>query len=179
MRKLLSLLSDLIIVALLLIVGAVLALKFVSHAEMRAVLTGSMEPELPVGSLLIILPAPYDEIQIGDDITFVRDQNLTLVTHRVIEKDDESQTITTQGIANNVPDSPTRYANVVGKVVFDIPYAGYFVIWTSELKGRVICGIIIVALVAFSFLFSGDGKQKQDKKINKNNDLQGGNSHES
>ena len=163
MKRLISVLTDLLIVALLLTVGAVLALKFVSHAEMKAVLTGSMEPELPVGSLLVILPVSYDDIQIGDDITYVRDMNLTLVTHRVLAKDDESQTITTQGIANNVPDPPSRYDNVVGKVVYHIPYAGYFLVWTSDLKGKVICGIIITALVAFSLLFSREKPESSEK----------------
>lgn len=133
---------------------------------MKAVLTGSMEPELPVGSLLIISPAEYEDINIGDDITFVRDKNLTLVTHRVIEKDDETQKITTQGIANNSADKSTSYGNVVGKVAFHIPFAGYFVIWTSDLKGKIICGIIIVALVALSILFSNSEPEKNSPEEN-------------
>lgn len=131
---------------------------------MKAVLTASMEPELPVGSLLIISPADYKNIQIGDDITFVRDNNLTLVTHRVIEKDDKTQYITTQGIANNSADKPTSYDNVVGKVVFHIPLVGYFAIWTATLKGKIICGIIIAALVAFSILLSVTGKEKSKEE---------------
>ena len=159
MKKLVSFLSDILIILLLLTVGATLALKYIGHAEMKAVLTGSMEPELPVGSLLVILPVSYEEIQIGDDITCVRDQNLTLVTHRVIEKDDETKSITTQGIANNAPDTPTRYENVVGRVEYHVPYAGYLVIWTSDKKGKIICGILISALVAISLLFSQDEKK--------------------
>lgn len=178
MKKLGSFLSDVIIMLLLLAVGAVLALKFIGNAEMKAVLTGSMEPELPVGSLLVILPVAYDDIQIGDDITCVRDASLTLVTHRVIEKDDDTQTITTQGIANNAPDSPTHYENVVGRVAYHVPYLGYLVIWTADLKGKIICGILIAALVAFSLLFSQEeGKSGANK--NKAEHLQGGNSDES
>lgn len=154
MNKIANVLSTLLIVILFAALAAVLASKLIFGVEMKAVLTGSMEPELPVGSLLIIAPAEYDEIKVGDDITFVRDKNLTLVTHRVIEKDDETQKITTQGIANNSADKPTSYGNVVGKVAFHIPFAGYFVIWTSDLKGKIICGIIIAALVALSILFS-------------------------
>lgn len=129
---------------------------------MKAVLTSSMEPEIPVGSLVIINPVPYDDINIGDDITFIRDSNLTLVTHRVIKKDDETQQITTQGIANNSPDKPTSYVNVVGKVELHIKYIGYLVIWTSTLKGKIICGIIIAALVAFSILISKDTTEKNN-----------------
>lgn len=160
MKKAANILSTLLIALLIIALAAVLISKFVFGVEMKAVLTGSMEPELSVGSLLIIKPAEYEKIKVGDDITFVRDKNLTLVTHRVIQKDDETQKITTQGIANNSPDNPTSFKNVVGKVVFHIPFVGYFVIWTSTVKGKIICGIIIAALVALSILFS---KSKSDK----------------
>lgn len=132
---------------------------------MKAVMTSSMEPELPVGSLVFVQPTAYEEIHIGDDITFVRDQNLTLVTHRVIEKDDKTQFITTQGIANNSADAPVNYQNIVGKVIFHIPYIGHFVIWISTTKGKIICEIIIVAIVAFSILISkSDDEKKSSKK---------------
>ena len=160
MKKAANILSTLLIALLVIALAAVLISKLVFGVEMKAVLTGSMEPELSVGSLLIIKPAEYEEIKVGDDITFVRDKNLTLVTHRVIQKDDETQKITTQGIANNSPDNPTSFKNVVGKVVFHIPFVGYFVIWTSTVKGKIICGIIIAALVALSILFS---KSKSDE----------------
>jgi len=166
LKKIANILSTLLIVVLIIALAAVLVSKLVFGVEMKAVLTGSMEPELPVGSLLIISPAEYEDIKIGDDITFVRDKNLTLVTHRVIEKDDETQKITTQGIANNSADKPTSYGNVVGKVAFHIPFAGYFVIWTSDLKGKLICGIIIVALVALSILFSNSGSEKDSSEEN-------------
>ena len=162
MKKLANIVTDLLILVLFIALAGILILKLVYGMEMKAVLTGSMEPELPVGSLLMISPVPYEEIQIGDDITFVRDESLTLVTHRVIKKDDETRHITTQGIANNTPDNPTRYDNIVGKVVYHIPYLGYLAIWTSTLQGKIIAGIIIAALVAFSLLFSDD--KKSDKK---------------
>lgn len=162
MKKAANILSTLLIALLVIALAAVLISKLVFGVEMKAVLTGSMEPELSVGSLLIIKPAEYEEIKVGDDITFVRDKNLTLVTHRVIQKDDETQKITTQGIANNSPDNPTSFKNVVGKVVFHIPFVGYFVIWTSTVKGKIICGIIIAALVALSILFSKSKSYKDD-----------------
>ncbi len=163
MKRVANILSTLIIVLLVIALTAVLISKLVFGIEMKAVLTGSMEPELPVGSLLIISPTEYDKVEVGDDITFVRDEKLTLVTHRVIQKDDETQKITTQGIANNTPDKPTSFENVVGKVVFHIPLVGYFVIWTSTVKGKVICGIIIVALVALSIVLSKSDKNCSDE----------------
>ena len=175
MKKLATILTDILIIMLFLALAGILTMKLKYGMEMKAVLTGSMEPELPVGSLLVIQPVSYDEIEIGNDITFVRDKNLTLVTHRVISKDDETRTITTQGIANNAPDNPTRFENVVGKVVYHIPYLGYLVIWTSTLQGKIIAGIIIIALVAFSLLFSDE---KKPKDAPSNTVSEGGNQNE-
>lgn len=175
MKKIGNILSTLLLVLLIIALIAVLAAKLIFGVEMKAVLTSSMEPELPVGSLLIIYPTAYEEIEIGDDITFVRDKNLTLVTHRVIEKDDETRHITTQGIANNSADNPTSYENVVGKVVCHIPYVGYFVIWTSELKGKIICGIVIAALVAFSILLSKPENENNPEEEKAEEEQNGGN----
>ena len=154
MNKLGNIISNIILAVLVLLLATFLVLRFVFNMELRAVLTPSMEPELPVGSLLFISPASYEDIRIGDDITFVRDESLTLVTHRVIEKDDSTKRITTKGLANTTADAPTSYDNVVGKVVFHIPLVGYIVIWTADISGKIICGIVIAALVAVSIIWS-------------------------
>lgn len=165
LKKLLNILSTLIIILLTILLLAVLVPKLYFDVEMKAVMTSSMEPELPVGSLLIISPTDYDNIQIGDDITFIRDKNLTLVTHRVISKDDEQQTITTQGIANNVADAPTTYDNVVGKVVWHIPYLGYLVIWLGTPQGKIIAVVLIISLLAISLLFDKYSSDKEKETV--------------
>ncbi len=128
-----------------------LVLRLVFHTEFKVVLTGSMEPELHVGSLLVIMPAEYDDIAIGDDITFVRDEELNLVTHRVIAKDDENMTITTKGIANNIPDKPTIYENVLGKVRLSIPLIGYIGVWLSTPSG-IIAVVTIAAVIVLGII---------------------------
>ena len=179
MKKPVNIISSVLLVAVAAALAAILVLKLICGMEMKAVMSGSMEPELPVGSLLVIKPVPYEEIEVGDDITFVRDANLTLVTHRVIEKDDSARLITTQGIANNTPDNPTSFDNVVGKVVFHIPLAGYLVIWTSTLQGKIIAGIIIVSLVATSLLFPDCKKGgKKQKNASDSTAFEGGNQNE-
>lgn len=137
---------------LAIVFAAVLILKFAYQAEFKAVLTSSMEPELSVGSLLVILPVDYEDIKVGDDITFVRDKNLTLVTHRVIAKNDAGKKIITQGIANNTPDAPTFYENVVGKVWYSIPLAGYVMVWLSTFQGMVITISVIIVIILISLI---------------------------
>lgn len=175
MKRAGNIISTVLIVILIVLLCAVLIPKFFFGVEMKAVQTASMEPDLPVGSLLIIVPAAYEDINVGDDITYVRDEQLTLVTHRVISKDDENQKLTTQGTANNTPDNPVSYQNIVGKVMFSIPLLGYILIWTSTLAGKIILGIIIVSLVALSIILGKDEPKKKNRQKAKTSE---GNSQE-
>ena len=129
--------------------------------QFRAVLTSSMEPDLPVGSLIVIVPTAFEDIQVGDDITYVRDKNLTIVTHRVISKDETNHYLTTQGIQNNAPDVPTMYDNVIGVARFHIPVLGNLVIWLDTTWGKIIAFATVAALVLISLLFDSDGKKEK------------------
>lgn len=82
------------------------------------VLSGSMEPELSRGDLIVVGEA--DRFQEGDIIVF-QDGN-ALVVHRIIAIDGDE--ITTQGDANNAADDPIHIADIKGKVLFWIPFLG-------------------------------------------------------
>lgn len=91
------------------------------------VLTGSMEPTLPVGSLTYIKPS--GEYQKGDIIAFknVADQS---VTHRIVErfKDFDGYSFRTRGDANNTEDREiVKNSDVLGKSLFMIPFIGYLI----------------------------------------------------
>ena len=75
------------------------------------VLTGSMEPNLPAGSFVIIHEENFKE----DDIITYNHYTGRSVTHRVIAIDGES--ITTQGDANRSPDPVFSSNDVIGKVI--------------------------------------------------------------
>lgn len=53
--------------------------------RIQTVLTGSMRPKLPVGSLAISTPEPLDQVRAGQIITFQAPVGNWVVTHRVIE----------------------------------------------------------------------------------------------
>lgn len=103
------------------IAAAVLASA--SGIRCYAVLTGSMEPELPVGSLLVVVPMSFDELKIGQDITYKTTGGT--VTHRIVSIDGAARTVTTQGLANNVADTPVQAENIVGRVQLCLPWLGY------------------------------------------------------
>jgi len=87
------------------------------------VLTGSMEPEIPEGALLLVRKTDTDTIQIGDVISFFSpDPTLegAVNTHRVVDIQTENgeKIFYTKGDANVLEDTyPVRADMVVGKAV--------------------------------------------------------------
>ena len=150
MRRVGHIFSMVLIAVLVALIVAVLAAQVVG-VQLRTVVSPSMEPDIPVGSLIVIKPTAFEEIAIGDDISFVRDRNLTVVTHRVIEKDIENKTLTTQGLTNNAPDAPTLYENVIGVVQWHVPAIGPAVMWLGSTSGKIMAigAIVILTIVSF------------------------------
>jgi signal peptidase len=92
------------------------------------VLSGSMEPAMPVGGLAFVEPVSPGDVREGDVVTYPRpDRTNTLVSHRVISVSDQlgGPTIWTRGDANPTPD-PWAITDdaVVGRVRFTVPFLG-------------------------------------------------------
>lgn len=137
---------------LLIFIGLSLAVKFsflddYGPLSLQTVMSGSMEPTIPAGSLVIVKKAPLETIVNGDIITFP--QGASLVTHRVINVAADS--VMTQGDNNNTADAEPVTA-VLGKVVMHIPKIGYWLLIGQTKKGIValICTLITIWL-AMSF----------------------------
>ena len=109
------------------------------------VLSGSMEPTYPVGSVIYYKAADYQDIAVGDAITF-RIGGGALATHRVIEKDEATQELRTKGDNNPTEDvNPIAYANVVGKTSkIAIPHAGVIATYFKEIPVIIAIGAILI-----------------------------------
>lgn len=115
-----------------------------------SVLSGSMEPDIPTGSVVVTVPESLaGEIQTGDVVSYVADENLTVVTHRVVDESTSPELLTTQGDANKVADPPVLRVNVVGKVAFVVPALGYPLSYLATTPGKIIA---ITAIVTFFLL---------------------------
>lgn len=117
-----------------------------------SVLSGSMEPTYHVGSLIYVEKVEPSEIQVGDPITFVLNEDLVVATHRVVEIDPDGEHFYTKGDANENPDAaPVYFKNLLGRPVFTIPYLGYVADYLSSRQGMIvgICGFIILVLLMF------------------------------
>ena len=87
-----------------------------------------MGSALPVGSLALAVPQP--EYFVGDIVTFKIPSSEELLTHRVTsvkaETADGVRVYETRGDANNIVDDwELTDEDIVGKVVFHLPYLGY------------------------------------------------------
>ncbi len=115
------------------------------------VLTGSMEPVYPVGSVIVVRPATAEDVSVGDAITFNLSDD-TVATHRVVEKNLESRQFVTQGDQSEFEDAPISFDTLIGKPMFAIPYLGYAVRWILNPPGRYIMITAIAILVILCFL---------------------------
>ena len=90
--------------------------------------SGSMEPKMHAGDVVIIAKVPADNIELGDIIQFRVPEEITIM-HRVIEIQETEgggKLFITKGDANDEPDSePVMPDNVVGKAVMTIPKVGW------------------------------------------------------
>ena len=160
-----SVLVALIVIVALLLVGARLI-----GLQVFTVLSGSMEPTYHVGSLIYVKDVDPFELESGDVITFMLDEN-TVATHRIVEvvpdeEDDSVVRFRTKGDANeNADGSLVHYKNVIGSPVFTIPQLGYVVSYIQNPPGTYVAisaGAILLLLVFLPDLFGDDKKKKKD-----------------
>ena len=114
----------LVLVALLLLVSLV---PITGNIEIKIVKSGSMEPSIPVGSVVVVMPR--ESYAVGEVVTFGRDTAREIpTTHRIIgERVERGQTYyQTKGDANEEQDPREIAASeVIGKVLLHVPYMGY------------------------------------------------------
>ncbi|MCT9621581.1 MULTISPECIES: signal peptidase I [unclassified Curtobacterium] len=93
------------------------------------VLTQSMDPTLPPGTLLVVRPTPVENIRIGDVVTYqITSGQPAVISHRVVSvasSSDGSRTFTLKGDNNALADpAPVTAAQVRGVVWYSLPDIG-------------------------------------------------------
>jgi len=138
------------------IVGVVLllaiVLPFVIYAVPQVVgadssyvvLSGSMQPTMDPGDVVVVKDVPADEIERGDIITFQRDSQGSPTTHRVIEVDQDGDSIAFRTAGDNSESAdrqPVRPAQIEGRVPvvagvpFVLPLIGHVIRFASTQTG--------------------------------------------
>lgn len=122
------------------------------------VVSGSMEPEIPVGSCIYVKKAALHDIFPGDIITFCLPDSSAVVTHRVIKCDVQASYFQTKGDANDSADgNMVHYGQIIGTVRFCIPLIGYFLA-VHNVPGMKFFGIALVLGIVFRQMYQEEMK---------------------
>ncbi len=119
--------------------GALLMVSLVpiAHTEIKVVKSGSMEPVIKTGGIVIVRPAAT--YKVGDIITFGADTKTQIpTTHRIVAVEGEgtNAVFTTKGDANDASDpTRTRFSDVHGKMLLTVPYVGYILNFARQPLG--------------------------------------------
>lgn len=94
----------------------------------RIVLTGSMEPSISPGDIIITTPITRKEPKIGDVVAYqakrFNGENVAVFSHRIIGGDIKNGFVV-KGDANKTPDNQKPKApDILGVVIFVIPFLG-------------------------------------------------------
>jgi signal peptidase len=116
--------------------------------------SGSMEPAIPTGAMVVTCPVDPADIEVGDVILYRPSFSVdSLIVHRVIEiRGDSSFRFVTQGDANLNPDPYTIHVNnVVGRVCFDAAGFGRAIEFVRSTAGffTLVVGPSIILLGAY------------------------------
>jgi signal peptidase len=145
------------LLVLVLVLGAlVIIIPAISGGTALTVLTQSMEPKLPPGTLIIIRPTPIDEIKLGDVLTYqIRSGQPEVVSHRVISRSVDTKgriTFTTKGDNNDLSDaSPVQKAQIKGTLWYSIPWLGF----VNNLVGGQGRSLLVPLVAAVLFIYAG------------------------
>lgn len=139
-----------VLVVLLLLLGGVRLFGYVPYI----ITSGSMDPVYPVGSVVYTEKVEFEQLEVGDDISFYIDES-TVATHRIREIIQDEEKVQTYGVnnidadGNQINDAQAvDFDHIVGRVRFSLPMVGYVyrVIGTSSGKA----GVMIVILALFT-----------------------------
>lgn len=138
------------------------------------VVSGSMEPEIPVGALIISKKTEIEDIEVGDIISFRSLEAYmqgSIVTHRVVEihKKDGDLALVTQGDANNAMDAyyVTR-ENLIGRIIYHTPDGNFVTSLYGFLTNKAgFFVVVIVPVILLTATILQDNMRKIRKEIQK------------
>lgn len=149
MKKAFKIIDTVLFSCVLAVALCLCVMIFFFHIKPVVVVSGSMEPEIPVGSLVFI-DQRDQSVDPGDVIAYrIGDTMDTIIVHRVVDQNNDGMYIT-KGDSNDTADpASVTKQQIVGKEIFCVPKAGKF---------RFICskaGLLIIGAVAIGYFIFG------------------------
>lgn len=162
-----------LLVTAVVVLAVLLAGVRVLGLQVYTVLSGSMEPAYPTGSLIYVKEAACRDLGEGDVITF-RLAGDTVATHRIVgvvpdEADPSVIRYRTKGDANEAEDGGlVSCESVIGTPVFTLPYLGYVASYLQHPPGIYLAisgGAVLLLLLLLPDLVAGGGRKKAGKYL--------------
>lgn len=147
MKKVFKIIDTVLFSCILAVALCLCVMIFFFHIKPVVVVSGSMEPEIPVGSLVFI--DQHDQsVDPGDVLAYrIGDTMDTIIVHRVVDQNNDG-TYITKGDSNDTADpASVTKQQIVGKEIFCVPKAG---------KVRFICskaGLLIIGYFIFGMIW--------------------------
>ncbi|MDV8055842.1 MULTISPECIES: signal peptidase I [unclassified Rhodococcus (in: high G+C Gram-positive bacteria)] len=152
-----------LLAAMLFVLGVTVVVPKVTGSTPYTILTSSMKPSYPPGSLVVVKPAAADELEVGTAITYqIRSGEPEVVTHRIVATQQSGEGITTyvtRGDNNGSDDeNPVQIGQIRGKVWYSVPYMGYVNNWLNGEQRKITVTVIVIGLAGYAlFMFVGAG----------------------
>ena len=126
------------------------------------IVSGSMEPEYPAGTVVYVKGAEATDVEEGDIIAFYR-QN-SVVVHRVVQNRKVEAKFITKGDANRIDDiDPVPYKDLIGRVEKKFPLVGYFFTAFNSAIGK----IYFFGIALIGVLFCALASLLRDRRLRK------------
>ena len=153
-RRIYRIVSSVLVGAIVVLAVLLVGVRLVGLTP-YTVISGSMEPTYPVGSLLYVQKVDPTALQEGDPVTYYMSGG-QVVTHRVIEVVEDPAVgvcYRTKGDANNIADSSLlKYTQVIGRPVMAVPLLGYVSWFIQNPPGTYIAVAAVLMLLSLGSL---------------------------
>lgn len=159
------------LVVAVMVVGVAVVIPRLGAATPYTVLTGSMVPSYPPGTLVVVKPTDPEQISVGDVVTYQLDSGLPdVVTHRVVGvgtsmSNPGERVFRTQGDANSIPDQEqVREVQIKGRLWYAVPYLGRVNVWSTADRRQVATAIVVGSLLVYALWMFGAGIKDRRRK---------------
>ncbi len=132
--------------------------------EVYSVVSPSMEPAIPEGSVVYVEPTRPELLEVGDVVAY--HTGTSVVTHRITVNQRVVGELTTKGDANEEED-PVKvgYTMVIGKVTRHIPYIGSLMAVYASPIGKAYALVFAACGLMFNLLASRMRARKREKLL--------------
>jgi signal peptidase len=156
-------------------ISAILAIAVliprVAGATPYVVLTGSMRPGMPPGTLVVVKPVKAADVGVGSVVTYqLKSGQPDVVTHRVVAMGFDGngrRLFHTQGDANDAPDAAwVRPVQIRGERWYAVPYVGYVTSWISGQQRRFALAAVVTILLGYAAaMFIGAHRDRRRSRV--------------